>query len=147
MTPKPHCIPRQRNCTGFSPICDTYGNTFVNECHLSNSLKFNQPRQIAYRGPCLLNRQCKKNLCQRDEICIQTQDKYHYPVCIHCHLNETMKLCPFELFCGDNQRQYINRCQLHYERCQTKTFIQIEYLGLCQHQNKNNDDDEDDDEN
>ena len=62
---------------------------------------------------------------------LQTQDKYHYPVCMNCHLNETMKLCPFELFCGDNKRQYINRCQLHYERCQTKTFIQIEYFGLC----------------
>ena len=132
MTPKPHCISRQRNCTGFSPVCDTYGKTFVNQCHLSNSLILNQPRQLAYHGPCRLNRQCQQGLCQSNEICLQTQDKYHYPVCMNCHLNETMNLCPFELFCGNNKRQYINRCQLHYERCQTKTFIQIEHFGLCQ---------------
>lgn len=141
MTPKPHCIPRQRNCSGYAPVCDTYGKTFVNRCHLANSLKFNQPRQMAYRGPCLLNRSCRKNLCGTQEICVQTQDQYHYPVCINCQLNETMNWCPFELFCGDNQRQYINRCQLHYERCQTKTFIQIEYFGLCQHRKNNEDDD------
>ncbi|UJR37459.1 hypothetical protein I4U23_030162 [Adineta vaga] len=142
MTPKPHCISRQRNCTGFSPVCDTYGKTFVNHCHLSNSLMLNQPRQLAYHGPCRLNRRCQKNLCQVNETCVQTQDKYHYPVCINCHLDETMKSCPFELFCGDNKRQYINRCQLHYERCQTRTFIQIEYFGLC-HTNTNDDDDVD----
>ncbi|CAF1418120.1 unnamed protein product [Rotaria sordida] len=140
MTPKPHCISRQRNCTGFSPVCDTYGKTFVNRCHLSNSLVFNQPRQIAYRGPCRLKRQCTKNLCRSNEICIQTQDKYHYPICMNCNLNETMKLCPFELFCGDNKRQYINRCQLYYERCQTKTFIKIDYFGLCHHHQNHNDD-------
>ncbi len=139
MTPKPHCISRQRNCTGFSPVCDTYGKTFVNRCHLSNSLIFYQPRQIAYRGPCRLNRQCKKNLCQTNEICVQTQDKYHHPVCMNCQLDETMNICPFELFCGDNKRQYINRCQLHYERCQTKTFIHIEYFGLCHDQDEYHD--------
>ncbi|CAF1410954.1 unnamed protein product [Adineta steineri] len=131
MTPKPHCTSRQRNCTGFSPVCDTYGKTFVNQCHLSNSIILNQPRQLAYRGPCRLNRQCKKKLCQPNEICVQTQDKYHYPACINCQLEEPMKYCPFELFCDDNKRQYINRCQLHYERCQTKTLIQIDYFGLC----------------
>lgn len=141
MTPKPHCISRQRNCTGYSPVCDTYGKTFINQCHLSNSLKFHQSRQMAYRGPCLLNRQCRNDLCDKDEICVQTQDKYHHPVCLNCQWNETMNRCPFELFCGDNQRQYINRCQLHYERCQTKTFIQIEYLGLCrQEKNDENED-------
>jgi hypothetical protein len=138
MTPKPHCVSRQKNCTGFSPVCDTYGKTFVNHCHLSNSLILNQPRQLAYRGPCRLNRQCQQSLCQLNEICVQTQDKYHYPICMNCHLNETMQLCPFELFCGNNKRQYINRCQLHYERCQTKTFIQIEYFGLC-HQDEYDD--------
>jgi len=135
MTPKPYCIARQRACTGYAPVCDTYGQTFVNHCHLANSLKFYQPRQIAYRGPCSINRQCRKDLCQSNEICIQTQDKYHYPVCINCHFNETVTYCPFEVFCGDNQRQYINRCQLHYERCQTKTFIQIAYFGLCRKKN------------
>ncbi|CAF4718376.1 unnamed protein product [Rotaria socialis] len=134
MTPKPHCILRQRNCTGFSPVCDTYGKTFVNRCHLSDSLVFNQPRQIAYRGPCRLNRQCTKDLCQPNEICVQTIDKYHHPVCMNCSSNKPLKLCPFELFCGNNKRQYINRCQLHYERCQTKTYIQIEYYGLCRTQ-------------
>ncbi|CAF4336107.1 unnamed protein product, partial [Adineta steineri] len=107
------------------------GKTFVNQCHLSNSIILNQPRQLAYRGPCRLNRQCKKKLCQQNEICVQTQDKYHYPACINCQLEEPMQYCPFELFCGDNKRQYINRCQLHYERCQTKTLIQIDYFGLC----------------
>lgn len=141
MTPKPHCVPRQRNCTGFSPVCDTYGKTFVNQCHLSNSIMLSQPRQMAYRGPCRLNRHCQKKLCQVNETCVQTQDKYHYPVCINCQLDETMKSCPFELFCGDNERQYINRCQLHYERCQTRTFIQIEYFGLC-HTNTNEIDDD-----
>ncbi|CAF0783464.1 unnamed protein product [Adineta ricciae] len=142
MTPKPHCIPRQRNCTGFSPVCDTYGKTFVNQCHLSNSIVLNQPRQLAYRGPCRLNRRCQRRLCQANQTCVQTQDKYHYPVCINCQLDATMKTCPFELFCGDNKRQYINRCQLHYERCQTRTFIQIEYFGLC-HTNTNHDDNDD----
>ena len=133
MAPKPHCMYRRRNCTGFSPVCDTYGKTFINQCHLLSSLIYNQPRQIAYRGPCRLNRKCTENLCQSNEICVQTQDRYHYPVCINCLINETMNSCPFELFCGDNKRQYVNRCQLHYERCQTKTFIQIEYFGLCHH--------------
>lgn len=139
MTPKPHCVPRQRHCTGFSPVCDTYGKTFVNECHLSNSLIFNHPRQMAYRGPCQLNRQCKKSLCRSNEICVKTLDKYHYPVCMDCNLNSTRNLCPFELFCGDNKRQYVNRCQLHYERCQTKAYIQIENFGHCNQKNLDND--------
>jgi hypothetical protein len=146
MTPKPHCIARQRNCTGYAPVCDIYGKTFVNRCHLSNSLVFNQPRQLAYRGPCRLNRECTNNLCQSHEICVQTQDKYHYPACLDCRSTRVMFSCPFELFCGDNRRQYVNRCQLHYERCQTRTLIRIDYLGACRSNDKHNNDDDDDDE-
>lgn len=134
MTPKPHCIHRQGNCTGFSPVCDTYGKMFINRCHLENSLVFNQPRQIAYYGPCRLQRQCTSDLCRSNEICLQTQDRYHFPVCLHCSKNHSISsplLCPFELFCGDNQRQYISRCQLHEERCQTGTFIRITHPGAC----------------
>jgi hypothetical protein len=142
MTPKPHCVQRQRNCTGFSPVCDTYGKTFVNLCHLSNSLIFGQPRQLAYQGPCRLNRQCTQDLCLSDETCLQTKNKYRYPVCLNCQVNATMPQCPFELFCGDNRKQYVSRCQLHDERCQTKTFIQIEYLGSCVEDDNGDDDEE-----
>lgn len=131
MTPKVHCVRREKHCTGFSPVCDIEGKMFINRCHLSNSLKFNQPRQMAYRGPCRVNRRCTIDLCSSDELCIETQDKFHLPVCIDCSSNATSNACQFELFCGDNQRQYVTRCQLHNDRCQTKTFIRIDRFGLC----------------
>ena len=135
MTPKPHCIRREQNCSGFSPVCDTYGKTFVSLCHLGNSLVLNQPRQLAYFGPCRRQRRCTADLCRSNEICVQTQDQHHHPVCLDCVRNQSFvsssASCPFELFCGDNQRQYINRCQLNDERCQTRTFIQIAHLGSC----------------
>lgn len=128
MTPNVRCVKRKTDCEFFQPVCDVEGKTFVHRCHLSNSLKFHQPRVLAYRGPCRPNAQCSEDLCETNETCLTSIDRRRTPVCLDCR---TKFSCHFELFCADNGKQYVSRCQLHNDRCQTQTFIQIAHFGLC----------------